>query len=83
MSIRGFAAVGFLALTAAAASAEDDSMQRFRSETMAGIHAENRAALERSLHESQSALAELTRETWLAQQPPTLVIGQPTAKSAP
>lgn len=71
-----------VALGEDAAKEGSAGMDQFRAEAMAGIHAENRAALERQLHETQNALRVEARDSLLAQQP-VPATGRPTAKSAP
>lgn len=78
------AAFSGLVSTVAPAAEESCSqnMDEFRARAMARIHAENRAALQRQLHETRNALREQARDSFLAQQPAP-ASGRSSANSAP
>lgn len=67
---------------AAAENACSGDMAALRAQVMARIHGENRAALQRQLRETQSAMREQARQSFLAQQPAPSS-GRSSAKSAP
>ncbi|MGQ0618351.1 MAG: hypothetical protein ACT4QA_00295 [Panacagrimonas sp.] len=86
MKIRTWMAVlvltAFSGISSAGDCSEAGGMDQFRADAMAGIHAENRAALQKQLHDTRNAMRDQARESFLAQQPAPST-GRPTAKSAP
>lgn len=73
---------GMLLWGSAAACEADRSMEQFRADALARIHAENEASLQRNLQRNLSALLEINRQTYLAAHPSGME-GAAHAASAP